>query len=228
MGRKKGISVKNRKQIRKNLHVYSRKRSDLNRRLEKEFLDHGIATVPCRVGGIGDIISPYSVPGYESLNGDFVEYVNGIVDLVPEEYPIVLSVTGCAFTREEQETVRSTVEDDFAYALGAVEQENRRHRRIFLGMTAGLLLTSILIIVFTGWPTLPTEFLFVFFWFFAGTFVEYLLLDGRELRTRRIKAGRLACLRVVFSEEYDEREYSDDEAREIFDGLYGKTEKPEK
>ena len=217
--------MKNRKQIYKNYQVYSQKRSNLEKRLEDEYLDHGIATIPCKVSEMDEIISSYSVAGYESLNSSFVEYVGDIVDVVPDFYPIVLSIVGKKFTKEEQNVIRSTIEDDFAYDLGIVEKENRHHLKVFLWMAAGLALTSILLSVFNWWGTLPTELLFVFFWFFAATFVDYLLREGRELRKQRIKAARLACLRVEFSEEYDESDYSEREAEEFFKDLYHPTKR---
>ena len=211
--------MKNRKQYWKNIRVYSRKRSNLEKRLEREFLDHGIATVPCKVSGMDDIISTYSVKGYESLDSGFVEYLCDIVDLVPEEYPIVLDIVGKKFTKEEQEIIRCTIKDDFAYDLGIVEKENKYHLRIFFGMLAGICLSGLLLIYFEWWALVPLELLFVLFWFFADTFTEYLLIDGRQLYKQRIRAARLACLKIEFSEEYDEQDYSEEEAKKVFDDL---------
>ena len=206
---------------RRNLQAYDRKSGNLEKRLEKEFIDHGIATIPCKVSGTDDIISPYSVKGYdESLNSEFVEYVNDIADLVPEEYPIVLSIVGQKFTKEDQNTIKNTIEDDFAYDLGAVEKENKYHQKVFWWMVAGILLSGIMLTVFDWLETVSLELLFVFFWFFADTFVDYLLLEGRQLRKQQLKAARLACLRVEFSEEYDEEDYTEEEAEEIRNELY--------
>ena len=207
----------------RNLQAYDRKSGNLEKRLEKDYIDHGIATIPCKISGFDDVISPYSVKGYESLNSEFVEYVNDIADLVPEEYPIVLSIVGQEFTGEEQETIKSTIEDDFAYDLGSVEEENKYHRKVFWGMVAGILLSGIMLTVFTWWDTVPLELLFVFFWFFADTFFDYLLLEGRQLRKQQLKAARLACLKVEFSAEYDEEDYSEEEAEEIRNELYHET-----
>ena len=215
-------SVKTRKVLRKNLQAYDRKRGNMKRRLEKEFIDHGIATIPCKVNGIDDIISPYSVAGYESLNSEFVEYVNDIADLIPKEYPIVLSIVGHKFTKAEQETIVRTVEDDFAYDLGTVEEENKYHLRVFLWMVAGILLSGVMLTVFEWWATAPLELLFVFFWFFADTFVDYLFIEGRQHRKQRLNAAQLACMKVEFSEEYDELDYSEEEAEKIFDEMYHK------
>lgn len=212
--------MKKRRQLWKNIQAYNHKKSNIERRLEKEFLDHGIATIPCKVNGIGDILSSYSVAGYESLDSGFVEYINSIEELVPEKYPLVLSIVGHKFTPQEQETIRSTIEYDFAYNLGFVEEENKHHIRVFIGMTAGLVVTSIMLTIFNWWGMIPKELLFVFFWFFADVFVDYLLLEGWRLKKQRIKAARLACIKTVFSEEYDERDYSEEEAEKVFNDLY--------
>ena len=219
--------MKNRKQIWKNYQVYDKKRSHLEKRLESEFLDHGIVTIPCKVDGIDDILSPYSVEGYESLSGEFVEYINSIVDVVPDYFPIVLSIVGHKFSPDKQKIIRNIIEDDFAYALGAVEKENKHHLLTFLCMAAGLAIVSAMLAIFEWWGQLPMEFLFVFFWFFADVFIGYLLLDGRQLRKQRLKAARLACIKVTFSEKYDERDYSESEAKEFFDTLYRESKDPD-
>lgn len=208
--------IKKQNQIRKNLQVFEQKRSDFEQKLETEFIDHGIATIPCNVGGMDDIISSYSVPGYESLNSDFVDYLSGVADLVPEQYPIVLSIVGTKFTEEEQRVIRGTIEYDTSYNLGQAEKESRNLLKMSIIMIAGTVLSGIMISQFDWWPAVPIELLYIFFWFFAYTIVEYIFLDGRDLKKQRIRAARLSCIKVVFSEEYDESDYSEEEAKEIY------------
>lgn len=210
-------------QTRKNLQAYERKRSDFEKRLESEFIDHGIATIPCRVSGIEDIISSYSVPGYESLNGEFVEYISNVADIVPEQYPIVLSIVGTKFTEDEKRVISDTIEYDTSYNLGSAEKESRNLLKMLIFMTVGTVLSGLMIRVFNWWPAVPMEILYIFFWFFAYTIVEYIFIDCRDLRKQRIRAARLACIKVVFSEEYDERDYSEEEAKEILDELQKET-----
>ena len=211
--------MKDIKQIRKNYKAYSRKKSHIEARLNEEFIDHGIATIPCKVGGMDDIISPYSVPGYETLDSGFVEYISGTVDCVPDYYPVVLNIVGHKFTEDEQEIIKSTIEDDLAYNLGTVEKENKSHIILFICMAIGLILTSIMISIFKWWSEIPIEMLFVFFWFFADTVVSYLLIEGWQFHKQRLRAARLACMQVIFSEEYDESDYSETEAKEIIDKI---------
>lgn len=220
---KKVIYLKKRKQFLKLYKAYNHKKSNIETRLRNEFIDHGIATIPCKVNSIEDIISPFSVPGYESLNSSFVEYISGISDAVPDYCPIVLSIVGHKFTEEQQNTIRNTIVDDCAYNLGSVEKENRHHLNVFLWMAAGLVLSCILLAVLKWQESIQLELLFVVFWFCADVFVDYLLIEGWQLKKQRIRAARLACLKVTFSEEYDERDYSEQEAEEIINELYRET-----
>ena len=203
-----------------NILAYKRKRSDAQKRLEKEFIDHGIATIPCKVSGIEDIISSYSVPGYESLDSGFVEYLNSIIELIPEEYPIVLNIVGNKFTEKEQEIIRGTIEYDVAYDLGEAEKESMNLLKMKVIMVVGTIITGIIIAIFDRWDDISTEIQYIFFWFFAYTLIEYIFLDGKDLKKQRIRAARRACISVVFSEEYDDEDYSDKEAREFIDDLH--------
>lgn len=218
-----GDYIKKREQIRKNLYAYERKRSDFEKRLDAEFIDHGIATIPCNVSGMDDIISSYSVPGYESLNSDFVDYLGGVADLVPEQYPIVLSIVGTRFTEAEQNIIRRTIEYDTSYNLGSAEKESRHLLKMFIIMAIGTVLTGLMISMFEWGSPVSLEFIYIFFWFFAYTIVEYTFIDGRELKKQRIRAARLACTKVIFSEEFDESDYSEEEAKEILDELQNET-----
>lgn len=215
--------MENREQLRKVYKAYNNKKSNIETRLRNEYIDQGIATIPCNVNSIEDIISPYSVPGYESLNGSFIEYISGIVDAVPDYCPIVLSIVGHKFTEEQQNIIKNTIVDDCAYALGSVEKENRHHLNIFLLMASGLVLSCILLAVLKWQESIQMELLFVLFWFCADVFVDYLLIEGSQLKKQRIRAARLACLKVEFSEEYDDRDYSEHEVEEILSEQYQET-----
>lgn len=203
-----------------NILAYKRKRSNVEKRLEKEFLDHGIATIPCKVSGIEDIISSYSVLGHESLDSGFVEYLNSNIELIPEEYPIVLNIVGQKFTEKEQEVIKETIESDVAYDLGEAEKENKNLLKMKVTMVVGTIITGIIIAIFDRWDAISTEIQYIFFWFFAYTLIEFIFLEGRDLKKQRLRAARRACISVVFSEEYDEEEYSDKEAMEFIDELH--------
>ena len=198
---------------------FESKKSQLGQRLKKEYIDNGIATVPCKVSGYEDIISPYSVKNYETMNMDFRDYVNDIVGCIPEKYPVVLEITGCSFSDEEKASIEDTIKEDYAYDLGVAEKNLKHHKNVFLFTLLGTILSGVLLITLDCLSEIPREFLFVLFWYTADTLIDYLFVGGYDLRKEHILAGRLACVQVTFSDEYDESDYTSGEARKIFEDI---------
>ena len=62
-----------------------------------------------------------------------------------------------------------------------------------------------------------TFFLSIFlFWFMGDTLCEYIFLSGYDIRRDRRKAGRLASIKVVFSDEYEEDDYTERDAEDLY------------
>ena len=179
------------------------KKSYLDRRLQKDVMEDGIAYVPCRVDGISDIISKYSTKDCESLDGEFVDYLLDFIDCIPEEYPVVLEVHGPKFTDEEKKLITETIESDTDYMLGKTEAENRHHRRVFFWMAVGTIGSGILLSVIKKFISdeIPIEFFYVLFWLFADEFVRYLFIENSTYKDDKIRAGRIASMKVEFVEE---------------------------
>ena len=57
------------------LKLFESRRSHLDSRVKRDYIRNGIATIPCRVSDYSDVISTYSVKGFETLNPDFSEYL---------------------------------------------------------------------------------------------------------------------------------------------------------
>ena len=179
------------------------KKSYLDRRLQKEVMEDGIAYVPCRVDGISDIISKFSTKDCESLDGEFVDYLLDFIDCIPEEYPVVLEVHGPKFTDEEKKLITETIESDTDYMLGKTEAENRHHRRVFFWMAVGTIGSGFLLAVIKKFISdeIPIEFFYVLFWLFADEFVRYLFIENSTYKDDKIRAGRIASMKVEFVEE---------------------------
>lgn len=179
------------------------KKSYLDRRLQKDVMEDGIAYVPCRIDGIGDIISKFSTKGCESLDGEFVDYLLDFIDCIPEEYPVVLEIHGPKFTDEEKKLITETIESDSDYMLGKTEAENRHHRIVFFWMAVGTIGSGILLAVIKKFISdeIPIEFFYVLFWLFADAFVRYLFIENSTYRDDKIRAGRIASMKVEFVED---------------------------
>ncbi len=201
--------------------LFESRKVDLDDRIKQDYAKNGIVTLPCGISGYDDIISQYSVNGYETLNMEFADYVKTAVGFAPPEYPIVLDVIGGCLSEKEKKTINDTICDTFAYELGAVEKEEKRHTKVFVFMIVGLILSGILLYFTHSIADEPRELFYILFWFAGDTLCDYIFLTGHDLRHDRRMAGRLASIKVVFSDKHEEPNYTKNDA----DRLYSEIEK---
>lgn len=207
------------KQKLKNRRLFLKRDAKLAKRLREDYIDNGIASLPCRVTGMDEIISHFSVPGFETLSPELSDYIESSAAYIPPEYPIVLEISGCRFSEEEQSIIRSTIREDYTYKLGAVQWENRKQLMVALLMIVGMLVTGFLTFGVKGITDTAIEIIYIFFWFFADIVACYFCLDGFENRRKRLLAGRLSDMTVYFSEEYDDSAVTDEDAQSVYEEL---------
>ena len=198
------------------IELFESRKGHLDYRLKRDYVRNGIATIPCRVSDYSDVISAYSVKGCETLNPDFDGYLKSTAELMPPECPLVLNIIGNCLSREEQKTVEETIRDDLAYDLGVVEKKEKRHTQTFFLMLAGMILSGVLLWFTKALADEPRELLYILFWFAGETLCDYLFLTGYELRCERRLAGRLASIKIVFSESYEMPNYTQSEVDELY------------
>ena len=206
---------------RKLVRLFELRRGHLDYRINRDYVRNGIATIPCKISGYSDVINTYSVKGYETLNTEFFEYVTTSAEVTPPECPLVLNIIGDCLSDEEKKTIELVIRDDFAYDLGMVEKDEKRHKKFFLIMFIGLFVTGVILRLTEAVPELPRELVFILFWFMGEYLCDYIFLTGYDLRRERRLAGRLASIKVVFSESYEKPDYTDSD----FDKLYSEIEK---
>lgn len=178
------------------------KKSYLEHRLQKDVMENGIAYIPCKVEGLGDIISKFSIKGCETLDADFVGYLLDFIDCVPMEYPVVLEIHGPKFTEEEKSLITEVIKSDADYLLGTTDAQNKRHRKVFWWMVVGTIGSGILLALINKLlSNIPLEFFYVIFWLFADALVRYLFIENNDYRDDRIRAGRIASMEVEFAED---------------------------
>lgn len=198
------------------IELFESRKGHLDYRLKRDYVRNGIATIPCRVSDYSDVINAYSVKGCETLNPEFDAYLKSTAELMPPECPLVLNIIGNCLSREEQKTVEETIRDDLAYDLGVVEKKEKRHTQTFFLMLAGMLLSGGLLWFTKALADEPRELLYILFWFAGETLCDYLFLTGYELRCERRLAGRLASIKIVFSESYEMPNYTQSEVDELY------------
>ena len=185
-----------------NLEKYYNKKSQLNSRLQKDVIRNGTAYLSCKVGGLDDILSKFSTKGLESLDGEFKDELLNFADCIPQEYPLVLEILGPKFTEDEKELIREAVVSDADYLLGKTEADNRHHRKVFWWMVAGTVGSGVLLGVIKHFvDEVPLEFFYVLFWLFADALVRYLFIEHGDYKNDKIRAGRIASMKVEFVEE---------------------------
>ena len=208
--------------IKRNIvRLFEARRGHLDYRVKKDYIRNGIATIPCQISGYNDVINSYSVKGCETLNTEFYDYLKTTAELTPTECPLVLNIIGDCLSQEEKKTIEEIIQDDFAYDLGLVEKEEKRHLMIFSFMFFGLLISGILLHLTKALADEPREVFFILFWFMGDTLCDYIFLTGHDLRKDRRLAGRLASIKVIFSDSYEDPNYSESDS----DRLYSEIEK---
>ncbi len=181
---------------------YLYKKSYLERRLQSDVMENGIAYIPCKVESMHDIISKFSIDGCESLDTEFMSYIMDFVDVVPMEHPVVLEIYGPKFSPGEKKTITETITSEMAYQLGRTEEYLLFQRRRFLWMILGTILSSILLTVVDKITThVPREFFYVVFWLFADAFVRYIFVEKLDYKDVKLRMGRLASIQVEFVEQ---------------------------
>ena len=196
--------------------LFESRKGQMDDLLKRDFINNGIATFPIKISSYYDVIHPLSVLRYETLNPDFKDLVELSAGVIPPDCPIVLNIIEDCLTEEERKTIVATIEEYYAYNLGMVEKEERRHTKRFLIMTVGLILSAFLLWLSEGLDEIPRELFFVLFWFMGDTLCDYILLTGHDLRRDRRAAGQLASIKVTFSKSFDESDYTKEEVNKLY------------
>ena len=154
--------------------------------------------------------------GYETLNPEFVDYLETTAEVTPPECPLVLNIIGDCLSQEEKKNIEEIIQDDFGYNLGIVENEEKRHKRIFIFMLIGLILSGIVLWLTESLADQPREVIVIMFYFMGDTLCDYIFLTGHDLRKERRLAGRLASVKVVFSDSYKDPKYTENDVKELY------------
>ena len=183
--------------------------------LHRDFINNGIATYPVKISSFDDVIHPNSIRRYETLKPDFADLIELGAGVLPPDCPIVLNIIEDCLTEEERKIIITTVREYYAYKLGVVEKEEKRHTKRFLFLTVGLVIAAFLLWLSEGLDDISRELFFVLFWFVGDTICDYVLLTGHDLRRDRRAAGQLASIKVTFSKSFDESDYSKEEVDKL-------------
>lgn len=140
--------------------LFESRKGQLDYLLNRDFINNGIATFPCKITSYYDIINPLSIRRFEILNQDFADFLELGAGVVPTECPIVLNIVEDCLTEEERMIIEIVIREYFSYKLGVVEKEEKRHRRRFLILSVGLVVSSLLLWLSEGLDEISRELFF--------------------------------------------------------------------
>ncbi|MBQ7264871.1 MAG: hypothetical protein IJS61_02110 [Firmicutes bacterium] len=198
------------------IKLFESRKGNLDERLKRDYVRNGVVTVPCQISDYNDVISAYSVKGYETLNTEFKDYIKTAAEYAPPKCPLVLNMIGNCLSQKEKKTISDTIQDTFAYELGIIEKDEKRHTEVFILMMVGLIFAIILLYLTRTLADEPRELIYVMFYFTGDTLCDYILLTGHDLRHDRRMAGRLASIKVVFSDKYEEPNYTKSDVNKLY------------
>ena len=201
--------------------LFESRKGQMDELLHRDFINNGIATFPVKISSYDEVIHPNSVRRYETLNQDFAGLIELGAGVVPPECPIVVNIIEDCLTDQQRKIIVATVREYYAYKLGMVEKDEKRHTKRFVFMTVGLVVSALLLWLSEGLDDISRELFFVLFWFMGDTLCDYILLTGHDLRRDKRAAGQLASIKVTFSKSFDESDYTKEEV----DKLHSEIEK---
>lgn len=127
-----------------------------------------------------------------------------------------MNVIGDCLSAEEKKIIAENIREDFLYRLGLVEKEQNREFGLFIFMLVGSIVGGILYWLTDFLDEAPREIFIVLFWFFADRMFEYIFITGHELRKEKRLAGRLASIKVIFSDTYKKMHYTEEQISQLY------------
>lgn len=210
------------RRLRQNIRRFKRKNVDIAKFVKDLYVDQGIAYISCNVSSYNDIISRYSVDGYEWLNHIFTRFVDENANYVPTEYPIILEICGHRFKKKERECIEATVADYYALKLGDAQMALERNT-----MECLVLFVFSIVSVISIWLALRGnigrtiwEILIVFLCFFIWEFIDSFAFERSTLMDEKLKAAQVASMKLTFQEEFEDGPVEPEEAKEILNEIF--------
>lgn len=194
---------------------FRKKHVDYEKEVSGCFISEGVAYIAMRARSREDVLSRYSVEGLPYLNGEFVATLDALTEHIPEDLPLALELTGCRFTEEEQKEIEKAIRSHYALRLGAYEYRKKaaRARMIWFFLYLAAFLAISLLGVLPGGAAM--EIAYLLFYSLGDRFLESAFLSRGEDSAERLSLGQLSSLKILFTETYDPRSLTGEEAASL-------------
>lgn len=194
------FTISNTKRFKKNIKKFKKKKFNYNKFVKDFYIENGKAHIYAKVDSYEDIISKFSVREYEVLNRKFSNYLEELTYYIPVEYPVVLEISGCNFTEEEETIIEETIKDHFGLKLSDAEMDLKDNRRSSLVLLIASLVTlAFLYVLFrTDVGAVFMEAYLVIVWFFLWTYSDFEFIERPKLKIRKLDFAQLASMKIRF------------------------------
>ena len=199
---------------------FRNKTIDYSRYIKDYYVENDFAYISCHVNDMKEIIDRYSVKDYEDMNPRFISFIEDNAEHIPSEYPIVLKITGHAFSEEEQETIIESVNDFYNMKLGTVQEDLADNFRLSMMLLAGGIICLALYVYLRDIVS-SNVFLSIPTWFMFEEFINIFWLDRSDIYQERMNYAQLSSMKIIFQEhfvdDYINEEAEEEIIKEIFD-----------
>lgn len=188
---------------RKNLKMYKKKDFDLNKFVDRYYMEKEAAYITVYVKSIDDIISFYAIKDYEWINDDLADYLKEQSYYIPVEEQVIIEFTGARFNDYEKQVIEKTVKTYFGLKLGdKIIDLNQNTKKIMFLCTSGLILFIIVTFIMKmNIIESLSELILVFLWFFIWEFIDTVVFERKQLLNDKLEAGQLSSAKIVFTED---------------------------
>ena len=83
-------------------------------------------------------------------------------------------------------------------------------------MLVGSIVAGIILWLTDFLDEVPRKIFIVLFWFFGDRMFEYVFITRRDLKQEKRLAGRLASIKVIFSDTYKKLHFTEDEINKLY------------
>ena len=207
---------------------FGSKRVNVEETVSNFFINNGVAHIACNVSGLDDVLNRYGVQGYETLNNELSDYIEGIVPLIGKKTPIVIEITGHDFSEEEQGKIEAAFWNHFELraAIARKEQKALIVRIIWFAvcfLSVYLVLNNVPAFANGGLNDIG----FILLWFFGDRMVDYLLLQNKGTKEVFVRYAQLESVKLIFTSHYEDKVFTDQEANMLCDEVESNIESTE-
>ena len=183
--------------------MYKKKDFDLNKFVDRYYMEKEAAYITVYVESIDDIISFYAIKDYEWINDDLADYLEEQSYYIPVEEQVIIEFTGARFNDYEKQVIEKTIKTYFGLKLrDKIIDLNQNTKKIMFLCTSGLILfTIVTFIMKMNIIESVSELILVFLWFFIWEFIDTVVFERKELLNDKLEAGQLSSAKIVFTED---------------------------